>query len=244
VSCRIIGHRGARNEAPENTIESFVHAQKHGCRAFELDVQLSADHELMVFHDTGLRRTTGHRGKLSDFNASILTTLDARFGGVYWHEACPIPTLQQVLDVCSHTEDWQLEVKPCNRLFSTIIAHKLIKMLTNKHAPQGRVTVTSSNIWFLQTIKHLNPRIRTGLVNEFRKESAIRKAKNLKCDLLALNQRLCSKNLVDAAHENNLEVSIWTVNDLKKKIELEKMGVDSVITDVPTKFIGASKYNA
>jgi glycerophosphoryl diester phosphodiesterase len=239
MRARIIGHRGARNEAPENTIESFVHAQKNGCRAFELDVQLSADHQLMVFHDTGLIRTTGHRGKLSDFNAEFLQNLDARYGGVFWHEPCAIPTLENLLNACPHAEDWQLEVKPCNRLLSRVIAHKLISLLTSKKKPSGRVTVTSSNTWFLQTIKTLNPEIRTGLVSEFRKSSAVRQAETLGCELLALNQRLCSEGLVSSAHQSGIEVSVWTVNDLNRAKELLQMSVDSIITDVPTKFIHA-----
>lgn len=243
MSARIIGHRGARNEAPENTVESFVHAQRNGCRAFELDVQLSADHQLMVFHDTGLLRTTGQRGKLSDFNAEFLQNLDARFGGVFWHEPCAIPTLENVLDACSHADDWQLEVKPCNRLLSRIIAHKLISLLSSKKKPSGRVTVTSSNTWFLQTIKALNPRIRTGLVSEFRKTSAVKQAEALGCELLALNQRLCSEGLVSSAHQSGMEVSVWTVNELNRGKELQQMNVDSIITDVPTKFIRALMTN-
>lgn len=75
---RIIGHRGARNEAPENTIASFQVAQRNGCDAFELDVRLSRDFQLMVFHDKTLGRTTEHAGRLDDFKAAYLNQLDAR----------------------------------------------------------------------------------------------------------------------------------------------------------------------
>jgi glycerophosphoryl diester phosphodiesterase len=47
----IYGHRGAKGEAPENTLTSFQQCLKHGVRRCELDLHLSMDGELMVIHD-------------------------------------------------------------------------------------------------------------------------------------------------------------------------------------------------
>ena len=59
----IYGHRGARGEAPENTLASFASALQAGVTRVELDLHLSADHQLMVIHDPTLQRTTGIRGR-------------------------------------------------------------------------------------------------------------------------------------------------------------------------------------
>ena len=53
----VYGHRGARGEAPENTIAGARHAIERGVRHLEIDLRLSADDELVVIHDTGPRRT-------------------------------------------------------------------------------------------------------------------------------------------------------------------------------------------
>ena len=58
----VIGHRGARGEAPENTLVSFLHAREAGVRHFELDVRLSFDDRPVVIHDDTLLRTTGAPG--------------------------------------------------------------------------------------------------------------------------------------------------------------------------------------
>ena len=58
----IYGHRGAKGEAPENTLTSFQECLKHGVRRCELDLHLSMDGELMVIHDPTLKRTTDRRG--------------------------------------------------------------------------------------------------------------------------------------------------------------------------------------
>lgn len=103
----IVGHRGARKEAPENTVAGFVHAVRNGCRYFELDIQLSKDHELVVFHDTSLKRTTGQRGKLGSHEFESLRCLDARLNTPYWPSPCPIPNLRQVIDSAPQAKHWQ-----------------------------------------------------------------------------------------------------------------------------------------
>lgn len=62
----IYGHRGAKGEAPENTLASFQRCLEHGVNRCELDLHLSRDGELMVIHDPTLKRTTGRRGKVTE----------------------------------------------------------------------------------------------------------------------------------------------------------------------------------
>ncbi|MBA4364176.1 MAG: glycerophosphodiester phosphodiesterase, partial [Pseudomonas sp.] len=76
----IYGHRGAKGEAPENTLTSFQQCLKHGVRRCELDLHLSMDNELMVIHDPTLKRTTDRRGKVVEHTAAELVTYDARKG--------------------------------------------------------------------------------------------------------------------------------------------------------------------
>ena len=59
-------------------------------------------------------------------------------------------------------------------------------------------------------------------------------ATRLGCDYLCLNWKLCSKDLVESAHRKGLHVSTWTVNRIHDMLELEAMGVNSIITDFPT----------
>ena len=63
----LYGHRGARGEAPENTLTGFAYAQRIGVTAFELDVRLSGDQELVVIHDPDVDRTTNGHGPVSGF---------------------------------------------------------------------------------------------------------------------------------------------------------------------------------
>ncbi|MFA9204484.1 MAG: glycerophosphodiester phosphodiesterase, partial [Flavobacteriales bacterium] len=56
---QLIGHRGARQEAPENTLGGFAYLAQLGLRAVEFDVRQLHDDTLVVIHDADLLRTAG-----------------------------------------------------------------------------------------------------------------------------------------------------------------------------------------
>jgi glycerophosphoryl diester phosphodiesterase len=101
----VVGHRGNRAHAPENTLESFSQAIGLGVDALELDVQLSRDGEPVVMHDLTLERTTDGRGPVRDRTVRELERLDAgaRFspdGGrsfPYRGRGIAVPRLEEVL---------------------------------------------------------------------------------------------------------------------------------------------------
>ena len=81
---RILGHRGARLVAPENTLAAFRAALADGADGIELDVRQTADGALVCFHDSSLGRTTDGRGPLRERTLAELLALDA---GSWFDEA-------------------------------------------------------------------------------------------------------------------------------------------------------------
>ncbi|RYF12101.1 MAG: hypothetical protein EOO40_02000, partial [Deltaproteobacteria bacterium] len=73
----LFAHRGASALAPENTFQSFDLAVRLGAHVLEMDVHLSADGEVVVFHDATLERTTDGRGTLAERTYAELCRLDA-----------------------------------------------------------------------------------------------------------------------------------------------------------------------
>ncbi len=229
----IYGHRGARGEAPENTLAGFTTAYRHGIRHFELDLQLSADGAPVVIHDLTLERTTGVEDKVADKTAAQLSQLDARHNAASWPTPVGVPTLEQVLDACPDTIHYQLEVKPDGRSRLNILCNRLTELI-QRRALFDMVTVTSSDTWFLQEIKRRNRRIHTGYVAGRRFPKPVTTAVRLGCSYLILNWRLCSAATVAEAHRKNMHVSVWTVNRIHDMLAMEQAGVDSIITDFPT----------
>jgi len=228
----IIGHRGARKEAPENTVEGFVYAQRHGCFHFELDIQLSSDLELVVYHDTTLKRTSGIRRTVKSISLTELEKIDARLNTPGWPFPCYISSLESIVSAIPDTISWQFEIKPDSQYRMKIIFIKLQELI-ERYQLFERVTITSSNQRFLHMVK-VNSKLKIGLVAEFGFTNPVNNAVKLGCDLLVLNEKLASVSRVNRAFEHNLSVSCWTVNSVPRMTELSLLGVQSIITDLPS----------
>jgi glycerophosphoryl diester phosphodiesterase len=95
---KIVAHRGAMSERPENTMPAFIRAVELGADIVELDVRMSADGRLFLLHDRTLDRTTNGSGRASAFSFEELRELDAGgwFDPLYAGEQ--IPSLEEALD--------------------------------------------------------------------------------------------------------------------------------------------------
>lgn len=229
----VYGHRGAKGEAPENTLPGFNHAYRHGIRHFELDLVLSKDGVPVMVHDLTVTRTTSHTGEVSAFTAAELADMDARRNTSSWPRKIGIPTLEDLLDQFDDLEHLQLEVKKDSRRRLNILCNRLTEIIQRRNLYQ-HATVTSSDTWFLKEIRRRNKNIGIGLVAERKFPRPLNVATRLGCDYLCLNWKLCSKELVENAHRRGMHVSTWTVNRIHDMLLLEEMGVDSIITDYPT----------
>lgn len=227
----IYGHRGAKGEAPENTLASFRQCLDHGVRRCELDLHLSRDGELMVIHDPTLKRTTDRRGKVNEHLAADLVTYDARKGGPGWHQPCPIPRLETLFEQCDF-QHWQLEVKSASRTraANTVLA---IRELVQRFGLLDKVTITSSSREVLRAAVELTPDISRGLVAEYAWLDPLKVAQSYGCEILALNWTLCTPERLLKAQRQGLHVSVWTVNEPALMHRLADFGVDSLITDFP-----------
>src|SRR3954468_3153993 len=90
----IIGHRGARNLWPENSLDGFRRTRALGIEGVEFDVHPARDGTLVVIHDATLERTTEGQGPVADRTAAELAATPLRDGG-----GAGVPTLDEVLDV-------------------------------------------------------------------------------------------------------------------------------------------------
>ena len=90
----VIGHRGARCCAPENTIPSFRLALEAGVDGVEMDIHMTRDGEVVVIHDDTLERTTTGSGYVKDHTLRELKGLDAGVKlGSQWRGMTPSPPL-------------------------------------------------------------------------------------------------------------------------------------------------------
>ena len=227
----IYGHRGARGQAPENTLASFQACLTAGVDRCELDLHLSKDGQLMVIHDATLKRTTGRRGKVRHYTAAQLQQMDARHDTVAWPTPCPIPTLEQLFAQCPFSH-WQLEVKEVckRRAAETVYA---IEQLSARYQLQDKIVITSSSRTILRAAHHLAPHLARGLVAEYAWLNPIKTAHRYGCSMLVLKYSLATQKRITQAEQAGWHVSAWTVNEPALMRRLAANGADSLITDFP-----------
>src|SRR5215472_12885505 len=111
---RIIGHRGAKATAPENTLAGIRQARREGAAWVEFDVKLTADGHPILMHDDTLERTTDGQGPVAAARLADIRRLDAgsKFGPAWQGER--VPLLSEALSVLAELDmGFNLEIKPC-----------------------------------------------------------------------------------------------------------------------------------
>ena len=228
----VYGHRGARGEAPENTIAGARHAVARGARHLEIDLRLSADDRLVVVHDTTLKRTAGEAGKVADRTAAELSKLDARADGPPWpnKRGTGIPTMSALYRAVPEIKHWQLELKHLGRRRNALLAETTAEWI-REHQPSA--VVTSSEPDLIYAVKQLLPEQATGFVSTTTAPETMLEA----CDceyLIAHWKTLSNRSLIRRLKRRGIHISAWTVNDASVIEQLFRSGVDSVITDYPS----------
>lgn len=237
----IVGHRGARAEAPENTLAGFRYLRSLNIHHVELDIRLSKDKKLVVIHDTKVDRTTTQLGYVRDYEAEQLVKMDATKTFPHWKEASGIPLLDEIIAEWPELKSIQLEVKSPDRSIQNDIADR-INFLVQAYRIERKSIVTSSDVKFLKLMQRRHPNIRRGLVAERFNRNPIGMAKRLNCEYLVIDWRRCSEALVMAAQLAGLHVSTWTVNQVDIARKLHGWGVDSLITDVPSTMLSQLRH--
>ena len=120
----IIEHRGYHDNKtyPENSLKAFARSKKSN-HAIELDVQLTTDGKLVVFHDENLKRMTGLDTRIQEVDYQTLQTLHLL------ETSEKIPLFEDVLNLISSKIMIDIEIKPTKRIDAT--CRELLKTLTN-----------------------------------------------------------------------------------------------------------------
>lgn len=227
---KITAHRGASADAPENTLHSFEKAIEIGADYIELDVQQTADGQLVVFHDKNLKRITGKDAVLNTLTYDELLTLDC--GGWFSDEFSDtqIMLFSEVLELTEDKIKLNVEIKKCDNIKE--VARNTALMIEEYDCVK-KCYVTSFSYQALKTVKEVNPSIKTGIISNMMTYNSYTKLKYI--DAISLNKIFATQNIVNMAHANGKKVFVWTVNDSYEIDKYITMGVDNIITDTPDK---------
>ncbi|OEJ30814.1 glycerophosphodiester phosphodiesterase [Streptomyces subrutilus] len=215
-----IGHRGVMGVEPENTLRSYLRAERSGMDVIALDVQLSKDGALVALHDPEVDRTTDGSGAVADLTLAELRGLDAGQGE-------RVPVFEDVLDAVRTP----LQVAVRDRAAAGALAELLLRRdLT------GRVEVASFDDALLAEIARRVPGVRTVLyaaAPDDGAEGVVGRATAAGAASIALDVRRLSLEAVEAAHAAGLRVTGRAVNTLDLLRLARALELDGAVTDFP-----------
>ncbi|MFF9624380.1 glycerophosphodiester phosphodiesterase [Streptomyces griseosporeus] len=212
-----IGHRGVMGVEPENTLRSFLAAERAGLDVIELDLHLSKDGALVVMHDADVDRTTDGSGPIAEKTLEELRELDAGNGE-------RIPVFEEVLDAVR--APLQAEIKDVRA------ARSLAGVLTDRGVT-GRVEVLSFHDEAIAEVARLVPGVRTALVAEHYGPEVVERAVAAGAATVCLDIQRLTLEVVERARKAGLRVCAWVVNTQQHLRLVRALELDGATTDYP-----------
>ena len=224
--CDIIAHRGASAAAPENTMAAVHQAVVQQADWVEIDVQETADGDVVVFHDSDFKKLAGLDLKIWNATRADLQQIDlgSWFGPEFHGER--VPTLAEVLAYCQGKIRVNIELKYYGH--DKNLEQRVVE-LVESHGMQSDIVVMSLNPQGIDKLKILRPSWKAGLLTAV----AVGDLTQVQADFLAVKADIGTRAFVRSAHDRNKQVLVWTVNDPISMSTMIARGVDGMITDKP-----------
>jgi glycerophosphoryl diester phosphodiesterase len=238
----ILGHRGAKTCAPENTIASFNFALDQGADGVELDARLSSDGHIVVLHDGMLDRTTNGHGKLADFSLAELRELDAGSSFSEKFRGEKIPTLDEVFQVLGKRAIINVELKNYFTPFDGLV--EKVCELIRRHGMQKNIIFSSFLPISLNQAAALLPEVSRSLLTLKGWRGVWGRSFGFNFgNYDALHPFLADVTIqqVQRVHRLNRKINVWTVNSEEDMRRLIGWGVDGLITDDPLLAVRVTK---
>lgn len=230
----IQAHRGSRGEYDDNAAGGFAWCLSKGIRGFETDVRFSKDHELVIMHDSSVKRTTDGEGVVEEMTLDELRRCHLN--------ACSesVPTLAEVVSPLAGRDDVfiELEMKAYPGDFYTQeVLEEYCRKLKDAAASllkPGTYAFTSFCTNTLATMHRVAPEAPLGMIiASSLEEEHIQAATSLECAGIAPLLKGTSAEMVAKAHEAGLSVTLWMVQNAADWREAREKGADRVTSDYP-----------
>jgi len=234
---RVIAHRGFSSKAPENTLAAVRAAIDVGADMVEIDVTLTADDHVVVFHDETLDRTSDGSGEVFRFTLSELRKLDAGswFSPAFAGER--IPTLDAVLAEVEGRILLNVEIK------SEAVDRGVVATVASAIRERGmtdQVVISSFSPAALKEMHGVAPEIRTAVLFNHTLhtgQDAVEIVTGVDASVFNIKRTRLTPKMLQRCHEHGIPVGIYTVNKPRRMRRLVKKGVAAIFTDHPDRLL-------
>ncbi|WP_404297040.1 glycerophosphodiester phosphodiesterase family protein [Halomonas sp.] len=247
----VIAHRGSSMDAPENTLSAVEQALADGADIVELDVRLTADGEVVLFHDRSLTRLTGDRRNLGEVTREELATFDVGswFGDAFQGER--IPGLDDALVAVRGRGALMIDMKP-DPGREVALVEAVIATLHEEAARRrrcldeaadargaaacgtpdviGEMRLATMSAALVEETRAREPELKVTLLAQLILPGTLDRRG---FDALGLRHNRITQNEIRLARHYGYEVHAWTINDRARMSQLIDLDVDAIITDRP-----------
>jgi glycerophosphoryl diester phosphodiesterase len=230
----VIGHRGVKGLAPENTMASFRRAKDEGVRWLETDVKLTKDGVPILMHDDTLDRTTNGHGPVLTTDWADIRKLDA--GGWFAPEFVGerVPHLTEFLQFArEYGMRINVEIKPClgRSQATAMVALIEIAKIWPRTAPPP--LISSFDVDALITAAQLHPEWPRGFLFEEWPEDLRALMNMTEPSVLGIDHEILSDSRIAVLKKTGLPLLAYTVNNPARAQQLLGQGFVAVFSDNP-----------
>ncbi len=232
----VLGHRGARQRAPENTMAAFTLALDEGADGVELDVRLDGSGQVVVLHDRTLERVSpsGDPRDVETLSSNELATVDVGAGQ-------RVPRLEEVLAWAAARGarvNVELKLDVSNR---ALLVARVASLLRAAPGAAARSLCSSFHPGIVRRLARELPTVPSALLVQAAAPWVARSACWRALGAQGLNPAASATTaaVVAAVHAHGGFVCAWTVNAGERARALAGLGVDALITDDPRGVLAA-----
>jgi glycerophosphoryl diester phosphodiesterase len=226
-----VAHRGASYLAPENTLASINLAWELGADGAECDVMLTADQQVVLFHDKNTKKLTDQSHVISETTWNVLSSLEIKLRetNLPGYKGETIPLLADVLATVPADRMLVIEIKTGPEILP------FLKEIVEKHWKSGKISFIAFDFITIKEAKVLFPEVPCYYLSSFQGDVTKRLDAIVESKLegVDLRHKIIDKALVEKCNGAGLDVWCWTVNDPETARKMKEMGVTVVTTDRP-----------
>ncbi|HWR35449.1 MAG TPA: glycerophosphodiester phosphodiesterase [Clostridia bacterium] len=217
----LLGHRGCRRCAPENTFEAFDLALQHGCDGFEFDVRRTADGRNVICHDSKFGKLLVASSTFDLLSEDIARPVRSLFRNSAQQQTF-LPCFEQVLERYAQRAFLDIELKVAG-------VEDAVVGLLHEQGDYERVVVSSFLPEVVERVHALDPNVPSGYI--FSNARAMRRWRSLPVTHVMPHCTLVTEKLVRDFHSAGKQVLVWTVNAPRDMQRMTQFGVDGIISD-------------
>ena len=222
----IIAHRGAAGVRPENTMAAVLKAIEDGADWVEIDVQETADGEVIVAHDSDFMKSGGADLKVWNATMGDLARIDIGSSFDVAYAAERTPTLRSVLLAARGRSKVMIELKYYGH---NVDLEDRVARIVEETAMTDQIAVMSLKLPMVEKMRGLRPGWRTGILAA----KAVGDLSKLDTDYIAVNTGQVSVSLIKRSKAEGKQLYAWTVDNPVTMSRMISMGVDGLITNQP-----------